>query len=304
MTRKGIIASLKGVFPPVVTPFDRRGEVDEGRFRANLERYAQAELAGVVVAGSTGEAPYLTERERLRLVEVARKVVKPPQLLIAGAGLESTHETLRLSRESVARGADAVLLLPPAYYKSKMDSGTLVAHFCAVGDGVRRPVILYSIPQFTGFRMEVETIAKLSRHPNIVGIKESSGDLSFLRAILRQKSSGFRVLTGSALIFLDALRAGAVGAVLGQAGFVPELCLAVYEAFRRGQMRTAQELQQKLRPLALKIAVPYGVPGIKAALDLCGYAGGVPRPPLLPLTPTARRDVAATLREVRAGLEF
>ena len=303
MTHKEIIGNLRGVFPPVVTPFDRRGGIDAGRFRSNLQRYADGGLSGVVVAGSTGEAPYLNERERLCLIELARKAIKAPQLLIAGTGLEGTRETLRLSREAIERGADAVLLLPPAYYKARMDSPTLLAHFRALADSLRRSVIVYSIPQFTGFRMEAGTIAELSRHPNIIGVKESSGDLEFLKTILQKVRSGFRVLCGSAIVFLDSLRLGACGGVLGQAGFMPELCVAVYEAFQRGQVEAAQELQQKLAPLAQRIAIPYGISGIKAALDLCGYAGGAPRPPLLPLDSDARRAVAAVIRRARTSLE-
>lgn len=304
MKRHEIIAHLEGVFPPVVTPYNRQGGIDEGRFRSNLERYAESGLSGIVVAGSTGEAPYLTERERLRLVEVARKIVRPPQLLIVGTGLESTHETLRLSREAVERGADVLLLLTPNYFKSRMDSPTLLAHFRTVADGVSRPMVIYSIPQFTGIRMEPETVGRLSRHPNVAGIKESSGDLRFVRAILRRVRPGFRVLIGAASILLDGLRGGAAGGVLGQANFAPELCVGLYEAFRRKQFRLAGELEQRLRVLVQKIAIPYGVPGVKLAMDLSGYAGGLPRPPLLPLDGAGRRAIAAALKEARAGLVY
>ena len=304
MTRKQIIANLKGIFPPVVTPFDRRGEVDAGLYRENLRRYVGIGLGGIVVTGSTGEAPYLAVRERLQLVELARGIVKPPELLIVGTGLEGTRETLRLSREAVERGADALLVVTPNYYKSRMDATALIAHYRAVADGVRRPVLIYSIPQFTGIHIGTDTIAALSRHPNIRGLKESSGNLDFVKQVLRSVRPGFRVLVGSVLILLDGLRAGAVGAVLGQADFAPDLCVAVYEAFLQGRMETARELQRRLEPLAQKINVPYGVSGVKAALDLAGYAGGAPRGPLMPLNAAARRTVAAALKEARHGLEF
>ncbi len=304
MTREEILANLKGIFPPVVTPFNRRGDVDEKRFRENLQRYTGIGLGGIVVAGSTGEAPYLRERERLRLVDLAREIVRPPEILIVGTGLESTRETLRLSREAVSRGADALLVVTPNYYKARMDSAALIAHYRNLADGVRRPILIYSIPQFTGIHVEVHAIATLSRHLNIRGLKESSGDLRFVRRILRKVAPGFRVLVGSVLILLEALRAGAAGAVLGQACFAPELCVGVYEAFRRGQIKTARALQQRLLPLGQKIAVLYGVSGIKAALDLSGYHGGPPRAPLLRLSAAQRRAVAAALREARQGLEF
>lgn len=303
MTNQRIVDDLRGIFPPVVTPFTRRGDVDEGRFRENLQKYTGIGLGGVVVAGSTGEALYLSEAERLRLVEIARKVVCPPEILLVGTGLESTRETIRLSREAIARGADALLVLPPNYYKSRMDSPTLIAHFRALADAVKRPVVLYSIPQFTGIHIEADAIAALSHHPNIAGLKESSGNLAFVKKVLRYVAPGFRVLVGSVLILLDALRAGAAGAVLGQACFAPELCVGVYEAFCSKRMKEARQLQQRLVPLAEKIALPFGVPGIKAALDLSGYYGGPPRLPLFPLPAESRQAVSAALKAARAGLE-
>jgi 4-hydroxy-2-oxoglutarate aldolase len=304
MTSKQIIANLRGIFPPVVTPFNRREAVDERLFRENLARYTDIGLGGVVVAGSTGEAPFLTEGERLRLVEVAREVIRPPELLIVGTGMESTAATLRLSQEAVARGADALLLLPPNYYKPRMDSAALVVHYRAVAGGVRRPVIVYSIPQFTGLHIDAETIGKLSRLPNVAGLKESSGDLAFLREVFRKVRPGFRVLCGSVSILLEAFRVGAAGAVLGQATFVPELCVGLYQAFLRKQMKQAHDFQQRLIPLAQKISLPYGVSGIKAAMDLCGYAGGPPRPPLIPLTAASKKSVEAAIHEAHAGLDF
>ncbi len=304
MTRKEIIGSLKGVFVPIVTPFNRGGDIDEGHLRENIQKLTGIGLSGVLVAGSTGEAPYLEERERLRLVEVARSLVTPPEILIAGTGLESTSATVRLSREAVARGADVVLVLTPNYYKSKMDCAALEAHYRAVARQVERPVVIYSIPVFTGLHLEPSTIARLSRIPNVAGMKDSSGDIGFVRAILRGVRPGFRVLVGSVPILCQALAAGAVGAVLGQANFAPELCVGLYHAFMKGKKKTALEFQDRLLPLAQKIAVPYGVAGIKAALDLSGYAGGFPRAPLAPLAPAARKSVAEALREARAGLEY
>ena len=304
MTRKEIIQNLKGIFPPVVTPFSRRGEIDEGLFRENVQKLAGIGLAGVLVAGSSGEAPYLTEGERLRLVEVARGLVRPPEIVIAGVGLESTDATVRLGQEAVARGADAVLVITPNYYKSKMDADTLAAHYRAVARQVERPVIIYSIPQFTGLHLEPSTIDKLSQIPNVVALKESSGDIQFVRAVLRRVRPGFRVLVGSVAILYEALRAGAVGAVLSQANYAPELCVGLYQAFMQEKRKRALEFQERLLPLARKIAAPFGVPGIKAALDLSGYGGGFPRAPLAPLGPAARKSVAEALREARAGLAY
>jgi dihydrodipicolinate synthase/N-acetylneuraminate lyase len=188
-----------------------------------------------------------------------------------------------------------------------MNSDLLVSHFRSIADAVRRPIIIYNIPQFTGVRMEPSALATLSRHENIAGLKESSGDLKYLRSILsaikRNGNPAFRVLCGSAVIQLDALRAGAAGGVLGQADFVPELCVGLYESFQQGRMKTAKTFQHRLIPLAQIISVQYGVAGIKAAADYCGYHGGAVRPPLKPLQASDRHVVINAVRGARAGLD-
>ncbi|MGH9452160.1 MAG: dihydrodipicolinate synthase family protein [Terriglobia bacterium] len=303
MTNKQIIEQLSGVIPPVATPFNRRGGIDEAALRENLLQYAGTGLSGVLVAGSTGEAAFLTHEERLRLVEIARAVIKPPQLLMAGTGLEGTAETVKLSREAIARGADAVLALPPCYYKPAMRAAVLETHFRTLADAVRRPLLIYSIPQFTGFAMDPAMIGRLSGHPNICGIKESSGDLALDRAILRKANKAFRVFIGSVLALPEGFRLGACGAILSQANFEPQICIGFYEASRRGDVKAVSKLRDRLWILAQQVTGPYGIPGIKYALDLSGYHGGIPRPPLLPLGPSDRRKVARALKRARAGLD-
>lgn len=302
MTTKQILARLHGILPPVVTPFNRGGDIDEGAFRANLERYTGIGLAGVVVAGTTGEAPYLTGEERLRLTEIARSMLRPDELVITGTGLESTRETIRLSREAVARGADVLLVLTPAYFRSKMDKAALAAHYRALGEGLPRPVLIYSIPQCTGLRAPAESISALSRLPNIVGLKESSGDLAYMRSILRRVRPGFHVFSGSAKILLDALRSGAAGGILAQADFAPELCISVYQAFKDKRLRLARELHAQLVPLVDHVNVPHGVAGVKVAMDLAGYRGGELRSPLQTASAAARREIARVLEETRSRL--
>ncbi len=288
----------------MVTPFNAQGDVDEGAFRANLERYTGIGLAGVMVGGTTGEAPLLTAKERLRLTALTRKAVRPTELVVTGSGLESTRETIALSREALARGADMALVVTPWYYKGKMDGPALLAHYQTVADALPRPLLIYSIPQFTGVRIPVETVAALARHPNIAGIKESSGDLAYVRSILRRVPSRFRVFCGSLQILPDVLRAGGAGGILSQADFVPELCVAFYEAFRQGRRKLARELHAKLLPLATEITLKYGVAGVKAAMEIAGYQGGAPRGPLLPLSDAARSDIARVLEMSRDGLVY
>jgi 4-hydroxy-2-oxoglutarate aldolase len=304
MSTKQILARLRGIMPPLVTPFNKRGDIDEGAYRANLQRYAGTGLAGVVVAGTTGEAPFLTAEERLRLIEIARSVMSPEKLVVAGTGLESTRATIELSREAIARGADVVLVLTPGYYRSKMDAPALLGHFRAVADALRRPILLYSIPQCTGTKMPVEVIAALARHKNIAGLKESSGDLEYVRTILSRVPRDFRVFSGNVPILLDVLRAGGAGGIMGQACFAPELCVAFYEAWRQGQQERAEELFARLVPLAAEVNVRYGAPAVKAAMDLVGYRGGDPRSPLLPVPAAGRRSIARTLKTSLAGLSL
>jgi 4-hydroxy-2-oxoglutarate aldolase len=302
VTRNEIIENLEGVICPVVTPFNKRGDIDEGAFRENIVKLTGIGLAGVLVAGSTGEAPYLTEKERLRLVELAREIVKAPELVLVGTGLEGTRATLELSRESIARGGDALMVLTPSYFKPQMNSDALVAHFRAVAAGVKSPVLFYYIPQYTGLVVDLATILKISRLPNIVGLKESSGSLELVRAILKKVRPNFRVLVGAVSIFYEALLSGAVGGVLGQAHFAPSLCVGLYEAYLEERPQEALELQKRLLPLATKVAGPYGVPGIKAALDAFGGHGGPLRPPLQAVSAKVRKQITAEVRKANAGL--
>lgn len=300
MTSKEIVSNLKGIFVPVVTPFNRRGGVDAAGFRSNIRRFVKAGVDGFIVAGSTGEGPYLTEQERLRLVELARPLIRAPQLLVVGTGKETTRETIHLSKQAIDRGTDAVLVLTPSYFKSRMDSTALIAHFSAVADALRRPVLIYSIPQFTGIRMDPKAIGLLSRHENIAGLKESSGDIQFMKDMLRKSTPGFRVFAGSALIMVEALQAGAAGAVLGPANYAPAICLEIYRLYAGGNPQAALELQRRIVPLVEEVNMRRGVPGIKYALDLCGYTGGKPRSPLLPLGPAEERSVSSALK--KAGI--
>ncbi len=302
MTSKEIVSNLKGVFVPIVTPYNRRGDIDEAGFQSNVRRYVTEGINGVLVAGSTGEGPYLAEHERLRLVELARPLIPPPQLLLVGTGVETTRQTIHLSKEAVARGADAVLVLTPSYFKNRMNAATLTAHFSTIADALRRPLMIYSIPQFTGIHMEPATIGRLSRHGNIAGLKESSGNVDLLREVVQKAVPGFRILAGSALIMIEALQTGASGAILGPANYIPDICVDLYRLYCRGEVEKALEIEHRLVPLVQEVNVRCGIPGVKYAADLCGYKGGKPRGPLLPLGSAEERRVATALR--KAGIRL
>jgi 4-hydroxy-2-oxoglutarate aldolase len=286
--------SLEGILAPVVTPFDAAGEVDEEAFVHNVRAHLAAGLHGVVVTGSTGEAALLDERERARLVELARPAVPSGRALIVGTGAESTRGVIARNRLVAERGADAVLVVAPHYYGDAMTADALREHYLRVADASPVPVMVYTIPKYMHFATPPEVVAVLAKHENIVGMKDSSGDAALFARYLELQSDSFRVLTGSGTLLAEALRLGARGAILAVALFAPSIALDVWRAMRDGDAAAAAAAQAKLGPLAARIVAGLGVPGVKAALDAVGLRGGVPRPPLHPLAAPA----LATLREL------
>ena len=288
--------SLTGIFGPVVTTFDETsGELASGAFRANIKAYMAAGLAGVLVAGSTGEAALLDEDERLRITELARAIIPDDQWLFVGTGAESTRDCIRRTKDAAERGADAVLVLPPHYYGASMTDDALWAHFSRVADESPVPVMLYNMPKYTHLQLGSKLVHALAEHPNIFGIKDSSGDTTQLRAYLEAQSDRFTVLTGHAGTVLDAIGYGARGAILAVALFAAPLVFDLMDAIARSDGVAASEFQARLRPIAKEIVAELGPPGIKVAMDLVGLAGGPPRPPLRPLGAGERERLSTLL---------
>lgn len=286
---------LEGVFGPVVTPFDgQTGSVAIADFRANADAHLASGLAGLVISGSTGEAPLLDDDERRTLVEAVRGSVGDDRWLIAGVGSESTRQTIRRARDAANAGADALLVVSPHYYAGAMTCDALRAHFRRVADESPAPVVLYNIPKYAHFAIPPELVGELARHDNVIGIKDSSGDLGLLQRYLEAQSDRFSVITGSGQTFAQALALGARGGILGVSLFAPALALDVLRAHRAGNPARSAELQERLTPLAKVIVGDQGVAGVKAALDAVGRRGGAPRPPLLPLS-SAERDTMLRL---------
>ena len=289
--------SLDGVFGPVTTPFRPDGEVDRAAFERNLTAHMRHGLRGVVVTGSTGEAVLLDERERQQLVEWARPIVSGNGVLMAGAGAESTRTTVKYASSAARAGADAVLVVAPHYFGSAMTDAALRAHYLRVADESPVPVILYNIPKYMHFRLSDALVAELARHENVIGIKDSSGQKDSLAGYLAAQSPTFAVLTGNGQFWRTALGMGAQGGILAVALFAAELALGVASAVQRSDAATADELQNRLSPLARTIVGELGVPGVKAALDLVGLHGGAPRLPLLPLSQAEQQRVRDLLRQ-------
>lgn len=287
---------LGGVLGPVVTTFDdTTGDLAAVPFRANVRAHLDAGLAGVVVAGSTGEAALLEEHERHRLLEWARALVPDERWLIAGIGAESTRLTIRRAREAAERGADAALVVAPHYYGGQMTPEALATHFRQVADDSPLPLILYNIPKYVHFPLAPGLVRELANHGNVVGIKDSSGDLTQLGAYLDVQSDRFTVLTGSGSGLYPALEMGARGGILAVGLFAAPVSVSLYRSFASGDTVAAGRAQERLAPLARTIVGELGVAGVKAALDLVGLTGGPVRAPLLPLRRSARDRVAELL---------
>ena len=288
---------LRGVLLPFPTPFGEDESFDARALRANLERWNRTGVSGYVALGSTGERVHLDEREYVEVVETARASVPLEMLLLAGAGQHSTRASVRETQLAARAGADAVLLIPPHFYRSAMTADVLFQHYQAVADASPVPVVVYSIPQNTGVGVAPELVARLAAHPNVVGIKDSSGDLLNFNETLRLAPDDFAVLTGHGGIFYHALAAGGRGGILAAGCAAPRLAVAIQRAFEHGAHDGARAMQRRLAPLAKAVTVRFGVGGLKAALDLSGYAGGRVRAPLEMPGEEARREIARLLRD-------
>ncbi len=273
---------FEGIFTPIVTPFRADDGVDLPALRRNVDRSMRTPLTGLVVLGSNGEAAQLDDDESDRIVDAVREGVPADRILIAGTGRESTKATIAATQRAAAAGVDAVLVRTPSFFKSQMTSAVFVAHYTKVADASRVPVLLYNVSMFTGVNLSADAVEQLATHPNIVGIKESGSDAGALSELVSRTPDEFTVLAGSATTLFHALCAGCDGAILALAVLVPELCMQMQSLVRQNRIDEARRLQRDLLPMALSIGGKYGVSGLKTAMDLIGYEGGYPRPPLLP----------------------
>lgn len=292
---------LDGVFGPVVSTFKRdSGDIDCAAFTDNVKSHLAAGLLGVVVCGSTGEAALLSEMERLELLEAARRASPPDRMVFMGTGAESTRLTVRRCHEAQTEGADAVLVVAPHYYSNAMTVEALRAHYLTVADQSPIPVLLYNIPKYMHFKLPPELVAELAKHQNIVGIKDSSGDLDLIKSYIAAQSDSFTVLTGNGGQLHPAVMAGARGGILAVALFAAERSVAIFNAHSKGDHATADRLQAEMKPLATTIVGELGVPGVKAAMDVVGLQGGPVRGPLMDLDAAGRARVSQLMSGLTA----
>jgi 4-hydroxy-2-oxoglutarate aldolase len=294
--------TLAGVFPPITTPFDTDESIDFGALRANVDRWMATGLSGLVVLGSNGEAPFVDDDEAAAIVSEVRQRLPPGRLLIAGTGRESTRATTTATRRAAASGADVALVRTPGYYRGQMSAGVLVRHFETVAGESPIPILLYNFPAVTGVNLTPAAVERLGAHQNILGVKDSTGDLAQIAEIVDRSPARFQVLVGSAQTFYASLSVGACGGILALACVVPDLCVRLYDLTRTGHHDAARRLQSEVAPLARAVTSGHGVAGLKVAMDLVGYYGGLPRRPLGRPSPTAIEEIRQCVDALRPRL--
>lgn len=282
----------------MVTPFGDQMKVDLRALTDNLTLWKTTGITGYVMVGSTGERVHLDESEYLAVIETSRAATPHELAFIVGAGQQSTIGTIKEVKNAARAGADAVLVITPYFYRSAITQETLVSYYTAVADEAPVPVLLYSMPPLTGIKIESETVARLSEHANIIGVKDSSNDVTGFAETVKLCPSDFAVMTGNGTVLLDALHAGATGGILAVGCAVPEICVEIFRAFNAGEEERAAMLQARLTPLAAAVTTRFGIGGLKAALDLAGYHGGVVRAPLRSPDESARAEIAALLDRI------
>jgi 4-hydroxy-2-oxoglutarate aldolase len=292
---------FNGIYPPVPTPFNPDGSLALDQLHENIERLNATGLSGYLALGSNGEAVHLTPDEASRIFKTVREAARPDMQVLAGVGQFSTRATIELAQRAADAGCNAALVVTPFYYRNAMTADALRAHYVMIAGQSPIPVLIYNVPANTAFNLAPSIVAELARHPNIVGIKDSAGDVNQLAETVRltrgQGAKSFDVLSGNYGAMLPGLTFGIVGAILAVANIAPNECVSIFESFKAGRITEAGDLHLRILPTARAVTSQYGVPGLKAAMDMLGMFGGVPRLPLLPLSPEQKSDVERLLHE-------
>lgn len=283
-----------------MTPFTADGEVDYAANLRNVKRWNERGLGGYVVLGSNSEAVYLTEKEKLKLIEDTAENAAPEYLIIAGTGMESTRETIHLTNEAAKAGAQAALIITPFYYAGKMTDGVLIQHFTRIADTVSIPILIYNVTKFTHINVSPAVIAELSRHPNIIGMKDSSGSIPQLVQYQAAADPSFQVLVGTASAWYPGLTMGVTAGIMALANCAPDECVEIQQLFDEGKHAEAEALYRRMFPVNQAVTATYGVAGLKYACACRGIAGGYVRSPLLDLEDEERKVIDRILE--RAGL--
>ncbi|MGE5678888.1 MAG: dihydrodipicolinate synthase family protein [Pseudomonadota bacterium] len=272
---------LKGVIPPMITPFTENEDLDYGMHVRNMELWGREELCGYLVLGSNSETVYLTEEEKLELIRLTVENTGKDKLILAGTGMESARETIRLTNKAAKLGIHGALVLTPFYYGSQMTNEALIRYFTQVADNSEVPVLIYNVPKFTHVNVPAEVVRELSRHPNIIGMKDSVGDVGQLVKFKSVIPEDFNLIVGTASAWYPALTLGINTGIMALANCMPRECIMVQKAYEEGRDKDARELYLKLFPVNTAVTATFGIAGLKYACELMGYHGGYVRSPLL-----------------------
>jgi 4-hydroxy-2-oxoglutarate aldolase len=290
--------NISGIFPALSTPFEADGGVSISGMKHNIRLYNQTGLAGFVVLGSTGEAVMVSRDEADLVLAAVKDTAAPGKILIAGTGAESTAETIARTKRAASLGYQVALVKTPYYYKPTYRPEHFIHHYRAVADASPIPVLLYSVPIFTNITLEAPEIIALSQHPNIIGIKDSSGSIQRIGEVVAGAPAHFQVLTGGAAVVYPCLTMGGRGAILALASLLPEMCVELYQFFQQGLHEKARQMQLQLVVASKVVFGEHGIPGLKYAMNLRGYQGGFPRSPLLPMREEKKRSIDALIAEL------
>ncbi|MGQ9586001.1 MAG: dihydrodipicolinate synthase family protein [Anaerolineae bacterium] len=293
--------SLRGVLTPIPTSFDEKGKVAHDKMVLNLEKWNQTKLRGYVVLGSNGEWVFLTDQEKIEVLKTARQVIPKDKLMVAGTASESTLNTIAMTEKAAEIGADAAIIVNPSYYKGQMTHPVLVNYYRMVADESPIPILIYNLPPATGMDLSAELLAELSQHPNIIGVKDTGGNITKMAETVRRAEPSFQVLAGSANFFYPSLAIGVAGGILALANIAPDESVAMFELFHANQVAEGRELHLRMLPVNLAVTSRFGVSGLKAAMDMLGYYGGPPRLPLLPLDEQRCHELRQILQQAGLG---
>jgi len=288
--------TLSGIFPALVTPF-QKGKLSLAGLKSNIKKLNRFDFTGYVVLGSTGEGILMDEKEGLQAIEAVRAAASPGKIVIAGTGSESSSGTIDFSNKAARSGADYSLVVTPFYYKPQMTAAALEAYYREVADRSKIPIILYTVPKFTGLELPLQTIAAMAAHPNVVGLKDSSGNMSAISETLKACPSEFSLFQGHGSLLFSALLLGAKGGILALSNMAPGETVEIHKLFQAKNYEKAREMQLRLLPINQKIVGGFGVPGIKCAAEMLGYSAGDPRPPLRPVSREVKESIQKILKE-------
>ena len=283
---------FKGVIPPMITPFNKNGDINYEAFAFNIEKWNKTSLSGYLILGSNSEAAYLSEEEKLKSIEITVKTARKDVVVLAGTGMESERETIRFTNLAADMGVNAALILTPSYYTSEMSADAMINFFTNVADNVKIPVLLYNVPKFTHLNIQDTALKKLAAHKNIIGMKDSTGDImQLVRFQNLVKDEDFQILTGTASAWFPALTLGVKAGIFALANCSPNELAEVQDLYESYELSQAESLYRKLFVLNTAVTVTYGVPGLKYACDLMGYKGMDVRSPLLELSDAKKSEI-------------